>query len=309
MFESLDLVESFTKGFWQSLIEQVTALVIRLFCGRPHAEATSASLASSPQVDSAEPRLRELLGLLLPKLRTNDDWNSLRQSLEQFGARFDDSARVELAALQREVLERVAQPAAAASRLEQLTADAFRRAGIAPTDVAAGQRLAQTLADETPADTPAAPAAPGTRVAELALPWKWWTLSQAEIDRRTRQVLVRRLRSARLAGEQAAGLVSALVPLRQLRALAERFDLVLLQLQSIPPLEIETPGLRLDGFQTKTLLTSLDAAAQASTGLLKSLNTLLSASPGSDDWNRSHTAVVRDLELVAQQVRERRELR
>ena len=334
MFDSMEMFEGVMKGFWGSLIEQVTGLVVRLFCG----STRPAPVAETPVPSPTEARLRDALAVLLPRLRSEDDWKRLQRSLEQLGAQFDTAARGQLEGLQQQVVAQVLQPTAAVSRLEQLTADAFRRAGITPQDVAAGQRLAETLSTSTPSDAASSesrrdesrpsqsppshsgrgraaaetvppPSAPGTQVAETPLPWKWWTLGRDEIDRRTRQVLVARLRAARLACDQASQSLTGLVPLKSLRGIVERLDLVLLQLEGMPPLEMATPDLRLDAFATRSLVRSLDAAAQASTGATTELNRLLAEAPGSAGWNAAHTAVLRELDVVAQQVRERRNLR
>jgi hypothetical protein len=122
-------------------------------------------------------------------------------------------------------------------------------------------------------------------------------------------VLDGRLRAARLACEQAGSLITELAPLKNLRRIVERLDMVLLQLEGIPPLQIETRGLRLDSHGSRALLKSLDGAAQASTDLTKSLNRLLATAPGSQEWNQAQLEVLRHTDLIAQHVRERRDVR
>jgi hypothetical protein len=307
MFDSMDLFDGVMKGFWGSLIEQVTALIVRLFCRRPN---TPVAAVATHTPSPVETRLREALAGILPRLQSEDDWSRLQQALEQFGAQFDSSAQAQLDDLRKQVFDRVLQPTAAVSRLEQLTAAAFERAGITPQDVAAGERIAESLSESQGEDEPAAgDSPPGTQVADVALPWKWWTLSRAEIDRRTRHALAGRLRAARQACEQASQSLTELKPLKSLRILTERIDMVLLLLDGIPPLEIATPGLRLDAFATRTLFRHLDQAAQASANVTTGLNRLLAMPPDSLDWQATQQAVTRDLDTIAQHVRERRSLR
>ena len=269
--------------------------------------ATATTVAGDPGHDDTA---LDELAADLAQVRNSGDWDRLVQSLKAAGVPVDVPAAKQLDAIRDDLLQKAISAPQTVSRLGQLTAEAFERAGIEQPDLRRWQTVSDRLRDDAPepvASVTAAEVAVG--VAKVHRPSTWLVWSRLETDRRQLHYTRRAVRSCRVACDQALASLRDLPALRQVRDLNSQLVMIEELLDTMPPLEPQTASLKIDKQTMKMLLRSLEDAVLTTERLAQETGQLFAQTPSTEGWQQALNACLRSASQLTQLVRDRRTVR
>ncbi len=275
----------------------------------PTAEDAVTAGASTVEGYSRNASLDELANDLA-QIRSAADWERLVQSLKSVGVPVDVPASQQLESIRDDLLKKAVSATHAVTRLGQLTADAFERAGIEQPDLRRWQTVSDRLRDDAPepvATVTASAAAVG--VAMVKRPSTWFVWSRQETDRRQLHYTRRAVRNCRAACDQALSSLRDLPALRQVRDLNSQLVMIEELLDTMPPLEPQTAELKIDRQTMKSLLRSLEDAVLTTERLSQETGQLFAQTPSTEAWQQAVNACLRSASKLTQLVRDRRTVR
>jgi hypothetical protein len=253
----------------------------------------------------------EDLAKLVGGLKSEADWNTLKDGMAQAGIPLDNSATQQLASLRDDVLKQAVSPDRAVSRLAALTAEAFERAGVQPPDLVRWETLAERLSDDGQEDVTEEPSrsAGAIGVAAAKRPATWWMWNRAEVDRRWMQFVKRGVSHCCTACDQGLTEIRVLEALRPLRDLRDQVVLARELLDTMPPLTPDKRAFRIEAWRVKELLTSVEQAVTATEKLLTQTRALLALPPESSAWQNAVKDCRQSVSALIQNLRDRRAVR
>lgn len=253
----------------------------------------------------------ESLVSVISEVNSPADWESkIVDSLTQMQIPLDLTARQELERLQNEVLKKQRSPTQSVTRLAQLTADSFERAGISTNELSRWRQSALRLEDDFSdlEEQEQLNSISSSAVVNEKRPGTFWVWSRPEVDRRLLRYLKRVTSHCRLGCEQGLQRNQSLPLLRQLKQLEEHLILLDELLKTTPSLTAVIPSRRINGQVTKSLVRQLESAVRFGESLNKKMDLLLSQPEYNSDWQKVNSECLREIDKLTQHVRDRRNL-
>ena len=271
------------------------------------AAATTSTVADDHGRDDAT---LDELAADLAQVRNSGDWDRLVQSLKAAGVPVDIPAAKQLDAIRDDLLQKAVSAPLTVSRLGQLTAEAFERAGIEQPDLRRWQTVSDRLRDDAP-DPVASVTVPevAVGVAKVRRPSTWFVWSRQETDRRQLHYTRRAVRNCRAACDRALASLRDLPALRQVRDLNSQLVMIEELLDTMPPLEPRTASLKIDKQTMKMLLRSLEDAVVTTERLAQETGQLFTQTPSTEGWQQALNSCLRSASKLTQLVRDRRTVR
>ena len=244
-------------------------------------------------------------------VRSRGDWDSVVSTLEDGGCRFDAEEVVDLELLGDELVDQATRPADAAARLRELCDRARRRAAERPGELRRFRGLSlrlETGEDNEPETAVTGDVDPGgPSVVVRRRPWTWWLFNRKRVDTRLLEFLDRTLSDLRAGFDDYR--TSATGGLVRLRRIDERLGLCQDLLETVPTLSPGGGNLKLDRATVRQLVRDVERAVTAAEMIQSATRQLRDLAGGEDDWNDTADAMIEALDLLAAELKARRDIR